>query len=181
MKSTSWSSALLLVLVLACSRGASPADRRAEADGVVTGGVANIVFVTYPLVPKGPAKGVRSVEWSQNDDADSVGVVIDAAPGSAIDTMIIELLGRERSGGDARSDAVRPLLPTMLWRQVVSVTVDTLPSTSDGHRIILLQPSELWRAFRERGPGAAFLDSVHVTLRLTNGTVGRYGLGLLFD
>jgi len=134
----------------------------------------------------GQKETVDSV-WSQNDNRDSVAVVIVGGEGMVLSSVNVELGVAERAEGDAYINASLPS-HAIPWKVLTNVAVDTLPLLQAARVLFYIRPSQLQE---EIGRNRKFVvDSVEVGLWVESVKVRiswppaherSWSLGLLWD
>ena len=116
--------------------------------------------------------------WSQNDDVDSVDVLISDAGGLVISSVDVNLVIEHRSEGDAVQRAAAA--PEVIsWVTLRNVAVDSLLGESRGRRLLTLRPSALQKHVAARGADL-WVVSVNMSILLPSRPVTR-SLELLWD
>jgi hypothetical protein len=178
-------SAILYVAVLSSCGNPIPEhasdDRMEHTEPSRQSGPPTIEFYVRRLVANDGMAGPRSASvWSQNDDVDSITVVIAEGLGMVVREAGIDLVGRLAVEGDARIDS--QLVPRVVrWLTLTQIKLDSLPSVPGGKRLLAVRPSELWDQYKMRAGGSMAVDSVHVTVDLMGGPRIAGGLSLLWD
>jgi hypothetical protein len=99
-----------------------------------------VQFVIHHL-GTGQQKTADSV-WSQNDNRDSVAVLIVGGEGVVLSSVSVELVVALRAEGDADINSSLPS-DTIPWKALTNVPVDSLPLVQTARLLFYIQPSQL--------------------------------------
>jgi len=142
---------------------------------------AQVRFVIHRLAPdSGRTLSAHDSVWSQNDDRDSVLVLVSGADGVVLSLVSIHVVAGERFEGDALRNTTaveQPPVPVTMLRNVLT---DSLPLI-DGARIVWrFRPSELQDQISKRGSDL-WLNSMIVRIQPVSGPVIQRSLEFLWD
>lgn len=116
--------------------------------------------------------------WSQNDNRDSVGIVISDGKGLTLSTVSIELLTERSVEGDpVRPPPADPRVVT--WKTFTNVTVDSLPGVSRGRQLLTLRPSVMQQEVHDQSSDR-WIRSIRVQIQFDGAEVAR-SFDLLWD
>ena len=116
--------------------------------------------------------------WSQNDDRDSVDIVIYGGKGLTLSTASVELLTERSVDGDPVKPP--PTDPTLVtWKRFLNVRVDSLPAASQGRQLLTLRPSEIQKHVHDESSDR-WIRSIRVRIEFGGTEVAR-SLDLLWD
>jgi hypothetical protein len=140
-----------------------------------------IRFVIYDLDPdSGRTSSGQDSVWSQNDDRDSVLVLVSGADETLLAVVSIDVVAGERFEGDALRNATaveQPPVPVTVLR---NLSTDSLPGM-DGARIVWrFRPSDLQSQISKRGKDL-WLTSMIVRVQPTSGRGAQRSLEFLWD
>lgn len=152
-----------LLLVACKSREAIPAKAQLPSSS----SAPEVVFYVPPLVEASRARFTSVSEWSQNDDRDTIYVVLRGGSlESAVLGVSIDALVRRVSLADEAENVVPKdtIGRRVEWQRRVPIRADSLPKLGDGVLLKILQPSQIDRSV----PGVDTKADEHVVvLRVT--------------
>jgi hypothetical protein len=168
-----------LASIVGCERAAPDRAGRAPLADRASNTQPIIAFYIRDLENQnGHATRPESV-WSQNDNMDSITIVISGPPTMVLRDVAIDLVGGPATEGDAV--VVDKTRQEVRWRSFKDVVVDSLHDTFGGKQLLRIQPSVLWKTFRDLTGHDFFVDSLHVSVETLAGQKVERGLGIRWD
>jgi hypothetical protein len=166
-------------MLAACNRQPAP---RSEGGTETQANVASVAFYVSPLVETATrARTLPSASWSQNDDHDSLFVVLHGQMGSgavalSLDAFVRRVSLEDEGKGMVPLDTVGRRVP---WKQL-TLQLDSLPKMNRGRVLVALRPTLLDSLVpgvdRKRDEQVV---SLMATVRLSSGEVVSKSVALL--